>query len=229
MGIIDGRGRYSRWNTKALLCELLWLDMRDFAKSVDLTTVRYGCWAWTAAHGRESSISYQVKPGEGIRLMYTNNKTDELDYLVRITSTPCNYGGVRYWWLCPNGHCGRRCRVLYGGKYFVCRQCNSHAYYETQRDKNLLTRIDNELTAIRRKLKAKKTLAVTSSLPARPKGMHFRTFLRLAQRYNDLQYYRVLSIGIDIAKLGEVMGIRSAGSAADMEYQLKWLIQHEDA
>lgn len=222
---MDGRGRYFRWQTKTLLSELLWLDMRDFAKSVDLTARRWGSWEWTSGRGHKSSVGYSVQPGEGVRLYYTHAKTEKLDYRVRVTSTPCNLGGVRYWWLCPS--CGRRCRVLYAGKYFVCRKCNSHAYYETQKSKDLLTRIDNELTTIRRKLKAKKTLAVTTALPERPKGMHFRTFLRLAKRYNDLQYYRVLSIGIDVARMGEAMGIRVAGSAEDMTEQLKWLMNEK--
>lgn len=222
---MDGRGRYYRWNTKTLLCELLNLDMRDFAKQVGLTDRSFGSWGWTSGRGHKSSIGYEVKPGHGIRLFYTHAKTEKLDYLVRTTATPCNYGGKRYWWLCPS--CGRRCRVLYGGKHFVCRKCNSHAYYETQKSKDLLNRIDSELTTIRRKLKAKKTLAVTSALPDRPKGMHWRTYLRLSQRYNDLQYYRVLSIGIDIAKMGEAMGIRTAGSAEDIAYQLKWLMDNK--
>lgn len=222
---MDGRGRYIRTGTKTLFCELLALDMRDFAQRVGLTAWASGAWCWTSGHGRESSIGYQVKPGEGVRLYYTVGKTEQLDYMVKVTTTPCNLGGVRYWWLCPA--CNRRCRVLYGGRRFLCRKCNPGAYYETQKSKDLLTRIDNELTAIRRRLKAKKTLASTAALPDRPKGMHFRTFLRFAQRYNDLQYYRVLSIGIDVARMGEAMGIRTAGSAEDMAYQLQWLMKQE--
>lgn len=221
---MDGRGRYIRTGTKTLLCELLALDMRDFTKYSDPNTFEWATMNWTSAHGHKSSISYRVQPGEGVRLIYTVGKTDELDYLVKVTSTPCNLGGVRYWWICP--HCGRRCRVLYGGKYFLCRKCNSHAYYETQRDKNMLTRIDNELTAIRRRLKAKKTLATTAALPDKPKGMHWLTYMRLAKRYNHLQECRMLSIGIDVARIGEAMGVKLMKGATleDLSYQLQWLI-----
>ena len=92
----DGRGRYYRISTKTLIDELLRLDLAAFAKSVDLTSLCWGSWRWTYSSGREASISYQVQPGVGVRLMYTNNKTDSLDYLVRITSTRCNFGGRRY-------------------------------------------------------------------------------------------------------------------------------------
>lgn len=142
-----------------------------------------------------------------MRLFYTVGKTEKLNYLVRITSSPCNLGGMRYWWLCPS--CNRRCRVLYGGRRFLCRKCNPGAYYETQKNKDLLTRIDNELIAIRRRLKATKTLTITARLPDRPKGMHWLTYMRLAKRYYHLQECRIMSIGIDITRMGEAVGIRS--------------------
>lgn len=221
---MDGRGRYLRLGQKTTTDELLRLDMARFAKEVDLSRLEYGGWNWLFSSGRKSSITYSVKPGVGVKLAYTISG-DSLEYIVRTTSTSCTYGGVRYWWLCPS--CHRRCRVLYCNQYFVCHRC-SGAYYETQKNKDLLTRIDNELTAIRRKLKADKTLATTAKLPPpKPKGMHWRTYMRLGRRYNDLQYYRVLSISIDIAKMGEAMGIRIAGSAEDMAYQLKWLMDNE--
>lgn len=227
--MLDGRGRYYRFNTRSTVDDLLRLDMAKFAHSVDLSAPTVGAWQWVFSRGRTSSITYSVILNHGVRLMYNNgsgNQKEAVDYLVNVTSTPCNLGGKRYWWICPNVHCGRRCRVLYGGKYFVCWKC-AGAYYASQRNKDLLTRIDNELATIRRRLKASKPSATTTALPDRPKGMHFRTYMRLSKRYNDLQYYRVLSIGIDIAKMGEAMGIRTAGSAEDMAYQLKWLMDNE--
>lgn len=29
-------------------------------------------------------------------------------YSIQLTTMPCHYGGLRYWWLCPK--CGKRCR-----------------------------------------------------------------------------------------------------------------------
>ena len=82
-----------------------------------------------------------------IRLYYTqtdwHGKKKEFDYKVPLTTTPCNYGGVRYWFICPlvkNGQpCGRRVRVLYkAGDYFGCRHCYELTYSsknENRRDK----------------------------------------------------------------------------------------------
>lgn len=75
---------------------------------------------------------------DNIRLRYTHtdsrsDKKEALDYRIRLTTTPCRYGGVRYWFICPlfkNGQrCGKRVGVLYQiGKYFGCRYCGNIAY-----------------------------------------------------------------------------------------------------
>jgi hypothetical protein len=58
---------------------------------------------------------------------------------VSITTTPCNYGGVRLWFFCPgwknNISCRRRCRKLYlsGGQVFACRVCHELTYESTRK------------------------------------------------------------------------------------------------
>ncbi len=69
-----------------------------------------------------------------VRLIYSvtdreGNKTD-YDYQVSLVTTPCNFGGVRYWFGCLS--CGRRVGVLYlapGDVYFRCRNCNNLSYH----------------------------------------------------------------------------------------------------
>lgn len=68
-----------------------------------------------------------------IRFEYTfTNEEDETkkhqDYSVPIVSTPCHFGGVRYWFLCPK--CFKRVGTLYlAGKYiFACRDCWNLTY-----------------------------------------------------------------------------------------------------
>ena len=104
---------------------------------------RYGGIKWTyGMSGNESSIGFNVSiggdEGDYIKLQYThtNRGTDEkesMDYRVELASTPCNYGGKRYWFICPltkNGkYCGRRVGVLFCiGKWFGCRHCGEIAY-----------------------------------------------------------------------------------------------------
>ena len=60
--------------------------------------------------------------------------------VIRITKTPCFYGGVRYWFLCPAVKdgvlCENRVGVLYlppGGKIFGCRHCWGLTYESCQK------------------------------------------------------------------------------------------------
>ena len=67
----------------------------------------------------------------------TGEKTD-MNFRVDLTTTPCNYGWVRYWFICPlttNGRvCGRRVGVLFSiDKWFGCRHCGNIAYASQMR------------------------------------------------------------------------------------------------
>lgn len=93
--------------------------------------------SWT---GAESSVDISVVISSGdqyLRISYTKTTQDgnseDFDYEIPLTTTPCYFGGKRYWFICPwytNGkYCGRRVGVLYlGGKYFACRHCYNLTY-----------------------------------------------------------------------------------------------------
>jgi hypothetical protein len=56
-----------------------------------------------------------------------------LSYKVYFSSTECNYGGTRLWFVCPLAvmgiRCGRRCRILYlDNGLFGCRFCHNLSY-----------------------------------------------------------------------------------------------------
>jgi len=102
-------------------------------------------WTWGASDNK-SSMGFTVATnnqdisgnGNYVELRYTRTdrwtqEKEAFEYKVELTTTPCNYGGARYWFRCPlvrNGHyCGRRVGVLYNvGKYFGCRKCGDIAY-----------------------------------------------------------------------------------------------------
>lgn len=126
---------------------IFWLKKHGFLP-------QYTCWKsggikWSNRYGEEtSSIGFQVhirnlevNAGEavgGVRFLYKNTsrwsgEVNEMDYEVPLVTTPCNFGGVRYWFECPlvkNGvYCGRRVGVLYGfSKYYGCRYCGDLVY-----------------------------------------------------------------------------------------------------
>ena len=56
---------------------------------------------------------------------------------IRLVTTPCHLGGVRWWFVCPlaagGRACGRRVRKLYlCGRYFGCRTCHRLTYRTSQ-------------------------------------------------------------------------------------------------
>lgn len=97
----------------------------------------------------KSSISIEGSIMDGdnyIRFQYTMTDRDtgekkEFDYKVRLATTPCNYGGIRYWFICPLSksgvYCGRRVGVLYmAGNYFGCRHCYDLTYSSKKENRN---------------------------------------------------------------------------------------------
>jgi hypothetical protein len=101
---------------------------------------------WKHGSGHKTSVGILVNvsdkcPGKHcLRLFYTitdksTQKETKLDYKVDLVRTPCNFGGVRYWFRCPlvtNGiPCKRRVGKLYlppDGTYFGCRHCYNLTY-----------------------------------------------------------------------------------------------------
>ncbi len=66
-----------------------------------------------------------------------NGESEDLDYSVDLTTTPCYFGGVRYWFTCPLVKDGIPCRRRVGSlyladKYFGCRHCYDLAYESQQ-------------------------------------------------------------------------------------------------
>jgi hypothetical protein len=90
---------------------------------------------------------------------------------VRITTTPCHYGGVRYWFLCPD--CSRRCAILYPQ---VCRICSDGRYHV-----ELLSPAHRRITkAIRMRRRLGQTEGgIIARFPKKLKWMRWHTYLRL--------------------------------------------------
>lgn len=103
-----------------------------------------GTITWTYGE-RKNSIGFSVQKDRWgtpenkpyIELTYTNTNRDGIkeyvNYKIELATTTCNYGGNRYWFICPltkNGnYCGRRVGTIFSiGKWFGCRHCGNIAY-----------------------------------------------------------------------------------------------------
>jgi len=101
-----------------------------------------GAFTWTRAGGTSSSIGFFVRgdcDALTVTLYYRWRDTDDVRILVSLTTTPTQFGGKRWWLLCPGiGRgvaCNRRVGKLYlppGAKYFGCRRCHDLTYRSCQ-------------------------------------------------------------------------------------------------
>ena len=143
-----GRGVWSR---KTRVDEARSIDALDLQRSGLFGEGGIGIWMtkWSRDEEIVASISYRLESGDecpiGVRFMYTigsRNSEEKRDYnyVIPVVSTPCNFGGKRWWFRCPlvinNQFCQRRCRIVYmppGAEYFGCRECYELSYESRQR------------------------------------------------------------------------------------------------
>lgn len=89
---------------------------------------RWGEFAWTADKDNTVVKFQWDKDRLALHVEYAfaddlNDPRAVQDYFIRFTTTPCHFGGRRYWMHCPE--CQKRVGKLYlAGKYiFACRTC----------------------------------------------------------------------------------------------------------
>jgi hypothetical protein len=136
-----GRYYWSKKNTVEDGTKLSIFKLKEFGLLEGMSS---NTLTWTRSlSGHKSSIGifvnvldepYYAKLNYTITARDSGEKTD-YDYKIALTTTPCHFGGVRYWFICPlvrNGvPCGRRVGTLFlssGGKYFGCRHCYDLSY-----------------------------------------------------------------------------------------------------
>ncbi len=139
-------GRWS-WSNRSTVEDCLSIDISFLNQHNFLIGYRSGALEWKRTLSEvKSSIGIEVKvdyDGSGenyIRFKYSktsrfSEEKENFDYKVRLTTTHCHFGGIRYWFVCPlivNSHlCERKVGKLYlppGGKYFGCRHCYDLTY-----------------------------------------------------------------------------------------------------
>lgn len=122
--------------------DCLKLTIFNLKKYKMLKDVNVSAINWTSSIGKKNEIAIFTVLGEDkkyIELIYTktNKSRDEknLKYQVPLVTTKCNYGGFRYWFVCPlikNGvSCLKRVGALYKPPYedhFGCRSCYELTY-----------------------------------------------------------------------------------------------------
>jgi hypothetical protein len=136
-----GSGNWPRWQRKKdTVEESLIVGMKDLRKP--LFTGAVGSLTWTWAGGNKSSIGYYVTGSEDwpiVNLHYRWHDTKDVNIPIRLEATPTQFGGRRWWFICPlivrGIACNRRADKLYlppRAKYFGCRRCYDLTYRSCQ-------------------------------------------------------------------------------------------------
>jgi hypothetical protein len=173
-----------RQNGKPTVESGLTLDINRLLRCRNILPGRHviGSLVWTNTRtGKQvASIGYEaslVKPRAAwVRLFYSANNMPR-DYQVRLEMTPCHYGGVRWWWICPLS--GRRIAKLHlppGATVFAARKAYRLAY-KSQRE-TAIDRMHSTQARLYRKLGGEYHY-LGQSTPPRPSGMHAKTYARL--------------------------------------------------
>jgi len=132
-------GRWS-WSNRTTVEECKSIDISWLNRHGYFSGFKGGSFKWENARGEETGsigILVSVDDDRYIRLSYSlvNREKTKVDYKVELVSTPCNLGGLRYWFICPlvveGRPCGKRVGKLYlppRGQYFGCRTCHNLTY-----------------------------------------------------------------------------------------------------
>ena len=174
---MGGYGSGSRQRYAPKTDEYRKIDLSDFSKTGRDETAN-GTIIWSRAGRKTGSVGYELSP-HSLRLHYSLTRQGEetrVDEHIAFDFTEQPFGGDRRWFLCRS--CGRRCRVLFGGSYFRCRQCYG-ATYESQYEH---WRFPNLSTAHRVRDKLGGEPGFYNPFPSKPKGMHWRTYKILEEQ-----------------------------------------------
>ncbi len=171
-----GSGNYFFWGAKSTTESQHQIDIRWMKKQRYLYPGTTGTLSWSCRGEESGSIGYRVETNRLV-LNYRNRPNggewEDIEQLIYFDWTPCNYGGRRQWFRCPR--CGRRIAVLYGGKYFFCRDCHDLSYSSQQESRPW--RLMRKSRKIREQLGGSADLS--GPFPEKPKNMHWKTYYKL--------------------------------------------------
>jgi hypothetical protein len=123
-------------------------------------------------------------PNASFEMTCTRSDGTSFSARVGFVTTPLHFGGHRLWFCCPR--CRKRCSVLFGGRDVIgCRRCLRLSYAsqsEAPRD-----RAHRAIAKIERRLISRRGHFY------KPKGMSWRTFHRMCDRYD--RHDQALNVG----------------------------------
>ncbi|SRR5258708_4963684 len=150
------------------------IDIRQLQRSCELVPGNRILETWTCGGLIAAQVEIDIQHNQ-LSIRYTrvssSGEREPVECVVPVASTPCNYGGVRWWFCCPD--CRKRIAVIYIlGRTCSCRRCN-YLVYRSQRER-VGERARDRAQKIRVRLGGSANLL--ERFPAKPKWMHWRTY-----------------------------------------------------
>ena len=176
--------------------DYLSIDSRSMARSNSLVDGAAGTWVWRNGKGDiVGSIGYLHQYGI-LTLQYAIDG-QEIKQNIRVTSTPCNYGKHRYWFLCPNHGCGKRIAKLYlADGVFHCRHCHKLNYQIQQCPKKYVNKLNMQRMRIKLGWPLKGDIPFLKKIH-KPLNKNQKTFEAMVAKHDEYErQYNVTSIAL---------------------------------
>jgi hypothetical protein len=145
-------------------------------------------WTWTR-HDEQTpwaavEVRLSLRQDRGVARLsfdvaHDYRRTGPQEQQVMLEATPCHFGGVRWWWVCPAT--GRRCAKLYlpnGGVRFLSRGPGAYRLAYASQRADALQRSHGRLARLHRRLGGQYR-HLEDPLPPRPKWMRQATYGRI--------------------------------------------------
>jgi hypothetical protein len=190
---MGGYGSGRRWDAKSTVEEYNRIDIRWLKQQGCLRPGYAGSIEWSCNGSPSGSVGARMV-GDTFVLAYNHRDRDgqwtPVEQTIQLSRSSCNYGGYRYWFLCPQ--CNARVAVLCrAGKYFLCRHCHNLNY--ASQHENVADRMMRKARKIRKRLEG--DINLTIPVAFKPKGMHWETFERLRREEEHANHLCWMIVG----------------------------------
>ena len=111
-----------------------------------------------------------------------SRRTGPQEHRITMATTPCPFGGVRWWWICPAT--GRWVRKLYlpnGGDRFLSRGPGAYRLAYASQRHGWVDRVHGRSRRLYRRL-GEDNYGADGCQPEKPKGMRWRTYNAICDR-----------------------------------------------
>jgi hypothetical protein len=173
-------GYYPRAGSVSLTTDYLDLDIRIFRKRGWLKTATNKTITWSKNGNTTGSINYAINEDEltlNYRIRTNRGDWEDIVQIIVIATTPCNFGGNRKWFKCPE--CSQKAVVLYGGRFFRCRKC--HGLIHPSVNESKLDRACRAIERYQSILSPDMKVGVLDGVDwlPKPKWMRYKTYYRI--------------------------------------------------